>query len=229
MPSPRIVLVSGAPGSGKTTLGRRLADALSVPHVNKDRIREGLWLTDPSIARDGDRIWGIWMSSVRLLLAAGVFVVVDQTLYRGKSEAERGGGPTNPLFPTRRGRALSRDAVEHRLAKYANSAANRCPSLRTKRVSAHVLRLTAAMQLLQADVDTSVIALWLGHEHVETTQIYLHADLGLKRTGTCPNPATSHRAGPVPALRLPPGFPGELVIMPIFSAPTEFASSQWSA
>jgi tRNA uridine 5-carbamoylmethylation protein Kti12 len=88
MPSPRIVLVSGAPGSGKTTLGRHLADALSVPHVNKDRIREGLWLTDPSIARDGDRIWGIWMSSVRFLLAAGVSVVVDQTLYRGKSDAD---------------------------------------------------------------------------------------------------------------------------------------------
>ncbi|HLZ25011.1 MAG TPA: tyrosine-type recombinase/integrase [Ktedonobacterales bacterium] len=94
--------------------------------------------------------------------------------------AERRGGPTDPLFPTRRGRALSRDAVEHRLAKYATSAAIRCPSLRTKRISAHVLRHTAAMQLLQADVDTSVIALWLGHEHVETTQIYLHADLRLK-------------------------------------------------
>ncbi|HEY8746285.1 MAG TPA: tyrosine-type recombinase/integrase, partial [Chloroflexota bacterium] len=94
--------------------------------------------------------------------------------------AERRGGPTDPLFPTRRGRALSRDAVEHRLAKYATAAANQCPSLRTKRISAHVLRHTAAMQLLQADVDTSVIALWLGHEHVETTQIYLHADLSLK-------------------------------------------------
>ena len=88
MPSPRIVLISGAPGSGKTTLGRHLADALSVPHVNKDRIREGLWLTDPSIARDGDQIWGIWMSSLRLLLTAGVSVVVDQTLYRGRSEAD---------------------------------------------------------------------------------------------------------------------------------------------
>jgi site-specific recombinase XerD len=94
--------------------------------------------------------------------------------------SERGGVAADPLFPTRRGRALSRDAVEHRLAKYASSAAQRCPSLRTKRISAHVLRHTAAMQLLQADVDTSVIALWLGHEHVETTQIYLHADLGLK-------------------------------------------------
>ena len=94
--------------------------------------------------------------------------------------AERGGGPTDPLFPTRRGRALSRDAVEHRLAKYVTSAARACPSFHTKRVSAHVLRHTAVMQLLHADVDTSVIALWLGHESVETTQIYLHADMRLK-------------------------------------------------
>ncbi len=94
--------------------------------------------------------------------------------------AERAGGPTDPLFPTRRGRALSRDAVEHRLAKYVATATRTCPTLRTKRISAHVLRHTAAMQLLHADVDTSVIALWLGHEKVETTQIYLHADLRLK-------------------------------------------------
>ena len=95
--------------------------------------------------------------------------------------AERAGGPGDRLFPTRRGQALSRDAVEHRLAKYATSAAHRCPSLQSKRISAHVLRHTAAMQLLHADVDTSVIALWLGHENIETTQIYLHADLRLKQ------------------------------------------------
>jgi site-specific recombinase XerD len=94
--------------------------------------------------------------------------------------AERRGSPTDPLFATRRGRPLSRDALEHRLAKYVASAECRCPSLHGKRVSAHVLRHTAAMQLLHADVDTSVIALWLGHENVETTQIYLHADLRLK-------------------------------------------------
>jgi integrase/recombinase XerD len=94
--------------------------------------------------------------------------------------AERSGGPSDPLFPTRRGRALSRDALEHRLAKYVGTAAGTCPSIQSKRISAHVLRHTAAMQLLHADVDTSVIALWLGHENVETTQIYLHADLRLK-------------------------------------------------
>lgn len=93
---------------------------------------------------------------------------------------ERAGRADDPLFPARRGHALSRDAVEHRLAKYVAPATGRCSSLGEKRVSAHVLRHTAAMQLLHAGVDTSVIALWLGHEHVDTTQIYLHADLRLK-------------------------------------------------
>jgi integrase/recombinase XerD len=94
--------------------------------------------------------------------------------------AERAGGPSDPLFATRHGRTLTRDAIEHRLAKHTASAAERCPSLHSKRVSAHVLRHTSAMQLLHAGVDTAVIALWLGHERVETTQIYLHADLRLK-------------------------------------------------
>ncbi|HUP23208.1 MAG TPA: tyrosine-type recombinase/integrase [Thermoanaerobaculia bacterium] len=94
--------------------------------------------------------------------------------------AERAGQPAEPLFATRTGRVLSRDALEHRLAKHVASAARVCPSLRQKKVTAHVLRHTAAMRLLQAGVDTSVIALWLGHEQVETTQIYLHADLALK-------------------------------------------------
>ena len=94
--------------------------------------------------------------------------------------AERAGGPDEPLFPTRTGTLLSRDAVERRLAKYRAIAAVACPSLHDKRVTAHVLRHTAAMRLLGAGVDTSVIALWLGHERLDTTQIYLHADLALK-------------------------------------------------
>jgi integrase/recombinase XerD len=93
---------------------------------------------------------------------------------------ERGGQPDDPLFPTRRGQRLSRDAVERRLAVHVTRAADTCPSLAAKRVTAHVLRHTAAMRLLHAGVDTSVIALWLGHENVETTQIYLRADLVLK-------------------------------------------------
>lgn len=93
---------------------------------------------------------------------------------------ERRGEPDQPLFPTRTGGPLSRDALERRLAQHAATASLACPSLREKHVTPHVLRHTAAMRLLQAGVDTSVIALWLGHEHVETTHIYLHADLSLK-------------------------------------------------
>lgn len=89
-------------------------------------------------------------------------------------------GPADPLFPTRTGRPLSRDAVEHRVAVHAANAGAACPSLRDKNVTAHTLRHSAAMRLLEAGVDTSVIALWLGHEQADTTQIYLHADLGIK-------------------------------------------------
>jgi integrase/recombinase XerD len=94
--------------------------------------------------------------------------------------AERAGQPTDRLFPTRTGRPLSRDALERRLAKYIADATADCPSLARKRVTLHVLRHSAAMRLLQAGIDTSVIALWLGHEQIETTQIYLHADLQIK-------------------------------------------------
>jgi len=94
--------------------------------------------------------------------------------------AERAVQPDQPLFPTRTGRALSRDAIERRIAIHAEAAAAACPTLQTKKLTAHVLRHTAAMRLLHAGVDTSVIALWLGHEQIETTQIYLHADMTLK-------------------------------------------------
>jgi site-specific recombinase XerD len=94
---------------------------------------------------------------------------------------ERGGQPTDPLFPTRTGGTLTRDAVERRLAKHLQTARRECPTLRSKRVSMHTLRHTAAMMLLSAGVDTSTIALWLGHEQERTTHIYLHADLELKQ------------------------------------------------
>jgi len=76
---------------------------------------------------------------------------------------ERGGMPADPLFPTRTGGALTRDALARRLAKYATIAADKCPSLAGKTITPHALRHTAAMRLLHAKIDTSVIALWLGH------------------------------------------------------------------
>jgi site-specific recombinase XerD len=94
--------------------------------------------------------------------------------------AESAGDAADPLFSTRRGGRLSRDALERRLAKHVAAAACSCPTLADKRITLHVLRHTAAMRLLRAGVDTSVIALWLGHESVETTQIYLHADMAIK-------------------------------------------------
>lgn len=94
--------------------------------------------------------------------------------------AERAGNPDDPLFPARRGARLSPDALERRIKIHAARAAVTCPSLAAKTITAHVFRHTAAMRLLHAGIDTSVIALWLGHESVETTQIYLRADLTLK-------------------------------------------------
>jgi len=93
---------------------------------------------------------------------------------------ERRGQPADPLFPTRTGGRLSRDAVERRLAKHTGLARRRCPTLRGKQISAHVLRHTAAMRLLRAGIDTATMALWLGHEEERTTRIYLHADPELK-------------------------------------------------
>ncbi|EYR84391.1 MULTISPECIES: tyrosine-type recombinase/integrase [Rhizobiaceae] len=87
---------------------------------------------------------------------------------------------SNVLFPTVHGARMSADAVQYLLAKYVAKAAERCPSLRAKRISPHVLRHSAAMELLGAGVDTTVISLWLGHESTRSTQPYLHAHLAIK-------------------------------------------------
>lgn len=87
---------------------------------------------------------------------------------------------TCPVFPSSSGSRMSADAVERLVAKHVSAARGTCPSLEKKRVTPHTLRHTAAMVLLQKGVDRSVIALWLGHESMETTQVYLHADLRLK-------------------------------------------------
>ena len=93
-------------------------------------------------------------------------------------EPPRGDG--NILFPSARGERLSVHGVQYLLNKHRMTASRVCPSLRDKRVTVHRLRHTMAMELLQGGVDRSVIALWLGHERVETTQIYLEATLAMK-------------------------------------------------
>lgn len=122
-------------------------------------------------------------------LTSGVVVTMRSWL------TERAGQPEAPLFLTCSGNALSRDALEHRLAKYMQIASKACPTLAQKSVTMHVLRHSAAMRLLQAGVDTSVIALWLGHESVETTQIYLHADLTIKERALARTTPAESRPG----------------------------------
>lgn len=94
--------------------------------------------------------------------------------------SERRGLPVDPLFPTRTGRRLSDDAVAARLSLYKGAAACACPSLRSKALTPHVLRHTCAMNLLREGVDVAVIALWLGHADMRSTNAYLHADMSIK-------------------------------------------------
>lgn len=94
---------------------------------------------------------------------------------------ETAAGEETPLFPNRHGQPLSRSGVEDRLKRAVAQTAQRCSSLRDKTVSPHTLRHTTAMHLLQADVDVTLIALWLGHESSETTHQYVEADLEMKR------------------------------------------------
>ncbi len=116
---------------------------------------------------------------------------------------ERGGRPADPLFPTRAGTPLSRDALERRVTKYTATAARSCPTLHEKKISPHTLRHSAAMRLLNAGVDVTVIALWLGHENVATAQVYIHADLALKERAlarTAPQDAAPGRYQPTDAV-----------------------------
>ena len=94
--------------------------------------------------------------------------------------SEREGAPNDPVFSSSRGTCISSDALERLVARHASTARMSCASLTGKTVTPHTLRHSAAMDLLRRGVDLSVIALWLGHESMETTQIYLHADMRLK-------------------------------------------------
>jgi integrase/recombinase XerD len=94
--------------------------------------------------------------------------------------AEQSPDPTTPVFPTASGKPMSSDALQRLVTRHIKTAAKTCPSLERKRVTPHTLRHTTAMNLLRRGVDITVIALWLGHESIETTQMYLHADMSIK-------------------------------------------------
>ena len=103
--------------------------------------------------------------------------------------------PEKPVFPSTRGGPLRRDGVAYLLTKHVAAAQQRCPSLQSKRVTPHVLRHSAAMALLQSGVDSAVIALWLGHETMDTIQMYLHASLELKQQALDKTTPVNGRAG----------------------------------
>ena len=112
--------------------------------------------------------------------------------------AELPPGPTTPVFPTAKGTAMSSDALQRLVARHVKTAAKTCPSLRNKRMTPHSLRHTLAMTLLRRGVDITVIALWLGHDSIETTQIYFHADMAIKekalaRTSNVTTPLKRYR------------------------------------
>jgi Phage integrase family len=109
--------------------------------------------------------------------------------------SERAGHANDPLFPTRTGRRLSRDAVALRVSTHAATAAQHCPSLLGKKIHPPVLRHSCAMSLLHAGVDTSVIALWLGHTGVRSTDAYVHADITIKEKALARTTPASARPG----------------------------------
>ena len=109
---------------------------------------------------------------------------------------------------------MSEDAVEYLVAKHIAAARQRCPSLAGKTVTPHTLRHTAAMQLLQRGVDRSVIALWLGHESIETTQLYLHADIQPQREGPRAHSFLWACASTLSPEGRTPDLPGEPLIIP---------------
>ena len=127
---------------------------------------------------------------------------------------ERAGRPEDPLFPSSRGRALSRDAIALLVTNHASTASRISPTLKNKKVSPHTLRHTTAMNLLHAGVDSTVIALWLGHESVEATQIYLHADMAIKERALAENHSARHRPRQIPATRPTARVPRSALIMP---------------
>jgi integrase/recombinase XerD len=187
----------------RTRLSRRLVDYLTRPEIEAllGATDKKTWLgrRDHAILLTAVQT-GLRLSEITGLRQQDVFFGVGAHVRcEGKGRKERctplakpavavlsawieelGTEPSKFLFPNARGDRLSADAVQHMVAKHVALARQKCPSLVNKRVSPHVLRHAAAMELLQAGVDRSLIAIWLGHESLETTQIYLDANLAMK-------------------------------------------------
>jgi integrase/recombinase XerD len=108
---------------------------------------------------------------------------------------EQDGNPEDPLFPSRRGGRLSPDAVQRLVAKHVATAQGKSPSLAAKRITAHTLRHSCAMDLLTNGLDVAVLALWLGHEKLESVNAYLHADLSLKERALARRPPLNAKPG----------------------------------
>jgi integrase/recombinase XerD len=108
---------------------------------------------------------------------------------------EQDGNPEDPLFPSRRSSRLSPDAVQRLVAKHAATAQGKYPSLAAKRITAHTLRHSCAMDLLTNGLDVAVLALWLGHEKLESVNAYLHADLSLKERALARRPPLNAKPG----------------------------------
>ena len=159
-----------------TWCGQRDAVLFAVLYNTGARVSEitGLSVSDLLIDRSSLQLHG----KGRKQRVVPLWKTTTQQLRGWLSRIDR--SPDAPVFPNRKGNRLSRHGIDHRLRVALASAAHQCPALKAKRISPHTLRHTAAMHLLQAGVDITVIALWLGHESIETTHLYIEADLKMK-------------------------------------------------
>ena len=146
--------------------------------------------------------------------------LVPATVRSSRPGSPSAGHADRPAVPDHDRQPLSRDAIEHRIAHHLTLAATRARRSGPRRVTTHTLRHTAAMRLLLAGNDITVIALWLGHEQVATTNIYLHADMTHKQQAIDRTETTRHQTRSLPAPRRPPRLPRGPVIMPTTCTPS---------
>jgi integrase len=173
---PEVEAVLAAPDQ-TTWIGRRDRTLLAVAVQTGLRVSELIGLRPADVHLGvGPHIFCVGKGRKQRITPLTTSVVASLRAWLG----EPLGQASDYVFTTCTGRILSRDALERRLALYVARAIRACPSLHERNITMHSLRHTAAMRLLHAGVDISVIALWLGHEQQETTHVYLHADLALK-------------------------------------------------